>query len=153
MTIISRTRGVPDPLSAPVAPVRSGSTTVRQARALDLERRLVARAQRDAAALEDVCVRARPMLQRHARRLLGGSSADVEDAVQEALILACARIGTYGRVTSRTRASRHGRGSGPSARARAADARRVTPPTVVMAGCARAFDVPESLTCEEGQGI
>ena len=48
----------------------------------------------DAAALEDMCARARPMLQRHARRLLGGS-ADVEDAVQDALILACARIGTY----------------------------------------------------------
>jgi DNA-directed RNA polymerase specialized sigma24 family protein len=63
-------------------------------RATDLDR-LVARAQRgDAAALEDVCARARPMLQRHARRLLGSSSADVEDAVQDALILACARIGT-----------------------------------------------------------
>src|SRR5687768_13681187 len=35
------------------------------------------------------------MLQRHARRLLGAFSADVEDAVQDALILACARIGTY----------------------------------------------------------
>ena len=58
--------------------------------------RLVARAQRgDAAALEDVCARARPMLERHARRLLGGSSADVDDAVQDALILACARIRTY----------------------------------------------------------
>src|ERR687893_2673527 len=57
--------------------------------------RLVARAQRgDAAALEALCARARPMLVRHARRLLGGS-ADVEDAVQEVLILACARIGTY----------------------------------------------------------
>jgi DNA-directed RNA polymerase specialized sigma24 family protein len=64
-------------------------------RATDLDR-LVARAQRgDAAALEDVCARARPMLQRHARRLLGGASADVEDAVQDALILACARIATY----------------------------------------------------------
>ncbi len=64
-------------------------------RATDLDR-LVARAQRgDAAALEDVCERARPMLQRHARRLLAGSSADVDDAVQEALILLCARIGTY----------------------------------------------------------
>jgi RNA polymerase sigma factor (sigma-70 family) len=57
--------------------------------------RLVARAQRgDAAALESVCARARPMLVRHARRLLG-SSADVEDAVQEVLILACARLSTY----------------------------------------------------------
>ena len=63
--------------------------------ATDLDR-LVARAQRgDAAALEDVCARVRPMLQRHARRLLGGLSADVDDAVQDALILACARIGTY----------------------------------------------------------
>lgn len=35
------------------------------------------------------------MLQRHARRLLGGSSADLEDAVQDALILVCSRIGTY----------------------------------------------------------
>ncbi|HEX8121916.1 MAG TPA: RNA polymerase sigma factor [Solirubrobacteraceae bacterium] len=58
--------------------------------------RLVSRAQRgDAAALEELCARARPMLQRHTRRLLRGSSADVDDAVQEALILACARIGTY----------------------------------------------------------
>ncbi|HEV2812088.1 MAG TPA: sigma-70 family RNA polymerase sigma factor, partial [Solirubrobacteraceae bacterium] len=57
--------------------------------------RLVARAQRgDAAALEEVCARARPLLVRHARRLLR-RSADVEDAVQEALIVACARIGTY----------------------------------------------------------
>ena len=57
--------------------------------------RLVARAQRgDADALEAVCARARPMLVRHARRLLGGS-ADVEDAVQDALMLACARIATY----------------------------------------------------------
>ncbi|HEX8743531.1 MAG TPA: sigma-70 family RNA polymerase sigma factor [Thermoleophilaceae bacterium] len=56
---------------------------------------LVARAQRgDAAALEAVCARARPLLVRHARRLLG-RSADVEDAVQEVLILVCARIGTY----------------------------------------------------------
>src|SRR5688572_25536376 len=63
-------------------------------RATDLDR-LVARAQRgDSAALEEVCARARQMLQRHARRVLGGSS-DVEDAVQDALILACARIGTY----------------------------------------------------------
>jgi RNA polymerase sigma factor (sigma-70 family) len=60
----------------------------------DLDR-LVARAQRgDAAALEAVCARVRPMLVRHARRLLG-RSADVEDAVQEVLIVACARIGTY----------------------------------------------------------
>jgi DNA-directed RNA polymerase specialized sigma24 family protein len=64
-------------------------------RPTDLDR-LVARAQRgDAAALEEVCARARPMLQRHARRLLGGTSADVDDAVQDALILASARIGTY----------------------------------------------------------
>ena len=59
--------------------------------------RLVERAQRgDAAALEALCARARPMLVRHARRVLGRSrSADVEDAVQDALMLACARIGTY----------------------------------------------------------
>lgn len=57
--------------------------------------RLVARAQRgDATALEEVCARARPMLVRHARRLLG-RSAEVEDAVQEVLVLACGRIGTY----------------------------------------------------------
>jgi RNA polymerase sigma factor (sigma-70 family) len=57
--------------------------------------RLVARAQRgDAAALEAVCARSRPLLVRHARRLLG-RSADVEDAVQEVLLLACARIHTY----------------------------------------------------------
>jgi RNA polymerase sigma factor (sigma-70 family) len=57
--------------------------------------RLVARAQAgDAAAVEAVCARARPMLVRHAHRLLG-RSADVEDAVQDALVLACARIGTY----------------------------------------------------------
>lgn len=56
--------------------------------------RLVARAQRgDATALEAVCARARPMLVRHTRRLL--RTADVEDAVQEVLILVCARIGTY----------------------------------------------------------
>src|SRR5919107_6054179 len=56
---------------------------------------LVARAQRgDAAALDAVCARVRPLLLRHARRLLRGS-ADVEDAVQDALILVCARIGTY----------------------------------------------------------
>jgi DNA-directed RNA polymerase specialized sigma24 family protein len=60
----------------------------------DLDR-LVARAQRgDAAALEAVCGRARPMLLRHARRLLG-RSPDVEDAVQDTLMLVCARIGTY----------------------------------------------------------
>jgi RNA polymerase sigma factor (sigma-70 family) len=60
----------------------------------DLDR-LVARAQRgDAAALEAVCARARPMLVRHARRLLA-RSADVEDAVQEVLMVVCARIGTY----------------------------------------------------------
>jgi DNA-directed RNA polymerase specialized sigma24 family protein len=64
-------------------------------RATDLDR-LVARAQRgDAVALDEVCARARPMLQRHAERLLRRSPADVEDAVQDALILACARIGTY----------------------------------------------------------
>ena len=57
--------------------------------------RLVARAQRgDAVALEAVCARVRPMLVRHARRLLG-RSADVEDAVQDVLILACARLATY----------------------------------------------------------
>ncbi|MDQ3742508.1 MAG: RNA polymerase sigma factor, partial [Actinomycetota bacterium] len=57
--------------------------------------RLVARAQRgDVAALEAVCARARPLLVRHARRVLG-PSADVEDAVQDVLILACARLGTY----------------------------------------------------------
>jgi RNA polymerase sigma factor (sigma-70 family) len=57
--------------------------------------RLVARAQRgDAAALEAVCARARPLLFRHARRLLG-RSADVEDAVQDVLVLACERIGSY----------------------------------------------------------
>ena len=57
--------------------------------------RLVAQAQRgDAAALEAVCERARPMLLRHARRLLG-RSPDVEDAVQEVLITVCARLSTY----------------------------------------------------------
>ena len=56
---------------------------------------IVARAQRgDAAALEALCARARPLLVRHARRLLR-RSADVEDAVQEVLMLVCARIGTY----------------------------------------------------------
>jgi RNA polymerase sigma factor (sigma-70 family) len=60
----------------------------------DLDR-LVARAQRgDPAALEALCVRMRPMLVRHARRLIG-RSADVEDAVQDVLILACARLRTY----------------------------------------------------------
>src|SRR5918997_2233814 len=60
----------------------------------DLDR-LVARAQRgDAAALEAVCARSRPLLVRHARRLLP-RSADAEDAVQEVLIVVCARIGTY----------------------------------------------------------
>jgi RNA polymerase sigma factor (sigma-70 family) len=64
-------------------------------RATDLDR-LVARAQRgDAAALGEVCARARPMLVRHARLLLRGRPADVEDAVQDALILVCGRIGTY----------------------------------------------------------
>jgi RNA polymerase sigma factor (sigma-70 family) len=57
--------------------------------------RLVARAQRgDAAALDALCARARPMLVRHARRLLG-STADVEDAVQDVLMLVCARLSTY----------------------------------------------------------
>jgi RNA polymerase sigma factor (sigma-70 family) len=57
--------------------------------------RLVARAQRgDAIALEALCARVRPMLVRHARRVLG-RSADMEDAVQDVLILACARIATY----------------------------------------------------------
>jgi DNA-directed RNA polymerase specialized sigma24 family protein len=56
---------------------------------------LVARAQGgDAAALDAVCARMRPLLLRHARRLLW-RSADLEDAVQDALILICARIGTY----------------------------------------------------------
>ena len=56
---------------------------------------LVARAQRgDAAALDAVCARVRPLLLRHARRLLG-RSPDVEDAVQEALLLICDRLGTY----------------------------------------------------------
>src|SRR5918998_5685494 len=60
----------------------------------DLDR-LVARAQRgDAAALDALCARVRPMLVRHARQLLG-RSADVEDAVQDVLILACARLQTY----------------------------------------------------------
>jgi RNA polymerase sigma factor (sigma-70 family) len=57
--------------------------------------RLVARAQRgDRLALEALCARVRPMLVRHARRLLG-RSADAEDAVQDVLVLMCARIGTY----------------------------------------------------------
>jgi RNA polymerase sigma factor (sigma-70 family) len=57
--------------------------------------RLVARAQSgDALALETLCARVRPMLVRHARRLLG-RSADVEDAVQDVLMLACARLATY----------------------------------------------------------
>src|SRR5215218_8169553 len=56
---------------------------------------LVARAQRgDAAALDAVCARVRPLLVRHARRLLR-RSADVDDAVQDALMIICARIGTY----------------------------------------------------------
>src|SRR5918999_396137 len=57
--------------------------------------RLVVLAQRgEVAALEELCARARPMLVRHARRVLG-PSADLEDAVQDVLILACARLGTY----------------------------------------------------------
>jgi RNA polymerase sigma factor (sigma-70 family) len=61
---------------------------------------LVDGAQRgDAAALDAVCARLRPLLLRHARRLLR-RSADVEDAVQDALILICARIGTYRREGS-----------------------------------------------------
>jgi RNA polymerase sigma factor (sigma-70 family) len=57
--------------------------------------RLVARAQRgDPVALDALCARVRPMLVRHARRLLG-RSADVEDAVQDVLVIACARLGTY----------------------------------------------------------
>jgi RNA polymerase sigma factor (sigma-70 family) len=56
---------------------------------------LVARAQRgDRAALEAVCARARPLLLRHARRLLN-RSPDVEDAVQDVLIVLCAKIGSY----------------------------------------------------------
>jgi RNA polymerase sigma factor (sigma-70 family) len=56
---------------------------------------LVARAQRDdPAALDAVCERIRPLLVRHGQRLLG-RSAELEDAVQEALLLVCARIGTY----------------------------------------------------------
>src|SRR3712207_1778351 len=82
----SRTRSIS---SAP-----GGTGTVAPMLADDLDR-LVARAQRgDAAALEALCARARPMLVRHARRLLG-RSADVEDAVQEVLILVCARLSTY----------------------------------------------------------
>ena len=61
---------------------------------------LVARAQRgDRAALEAVCERIRPLLVRHGRRVLG-RSADLEDAVQEALVLVCARLGTYRREGS-----------------------------------------------------
>jgi RNA polymerase sigma factor (sigma-70 family) len=57
--------------------------------------RLVSRAQRgDVAALEEVCARARPLLMRDAQRLLR-RSADAEDAVQEALMVVCSRIGTY----------------------------------------------------------
>jgi RNA polymerase sigma factor (sigma-70 family) len=56
---------------------------------------LVVRAQGgDPRALDELCARARPMLLRHARRLLG-RSPDLEDAVQEVLILACARLDTY----------------------------------------------------------
>jgi len=57
--------------------------------------RLVARAQRgDGAALEAVCGRVRPLLMRHARRLLRRRT-DVEDAVQETLLVICARLSTY----------------------------------------------------------
>jgi RNA polymerase sigma factor (sigma-70 family) len=57
--------------------------------------RLVARAQAgDALALEAVCARVRPMLVRHARRVLR-RHADVEDAVQDALVVICARLSTY----------------------------------------------------------
>src|SRR5829696_2191881 len=56
---------------------------------------LEARAQRgDAAALEAVCERIRPLLMRHARRLLRRRT-DVEDAVQETLLVICARLSTY----------------------------------------------------------
>ena len=58
--------------------------------------RLVARAQRgDAAALEALCARVRPMLVRHARRLVVGRSADVEDAVQDVLLIVFAQLSTY----------------------------------------------------------
>jgi DNA-directed RNA polymerase specialized sigma24 family protein len=60
----------------------------------DLDRLIVRAQAGDAAALEAVCARARPMLVRHARRLLG-RSPDLEDAVQEALMIVCARIATY----------------------------------------------------------
>src|SRR3712207_3185672 len=82
----SRTRSIS---SAP-----GGTGTVAPMLADDLDR-LVARAQRgDAAALDALCARARPLLVRHARRVLG-RSADVEDAVQDVLILMCARLSTY----------------------------------------------------------
>jgi RNA polymerase sigma factor (sigma-70 family) len=56
---------------------------------------LIAAAQRgDRDALDRLCAHARPLLLRHARRVLG-RSADVEDAVQEVLIIACARLSTY----------------------------------------------------------
>jgi RNA polymerase sigma factor (sigma-70 family) len=57
--------------------------------------RLVARAQAgDDRALEEVCARARPLLTRHARRVLG-RSADLEDAVQDVLVVVYRRIDTY----------------------------------------------------------
>jgi len=57
--------------------------------------RLVVRAQRgDAAALDALCARARPLLVRHARRLVH-RPADVDDAVQEVLLVVARRIGTY----------------------------------------------------------
>src|SRR5918998_532036 len=71
-----------------------GRCSMRTMPAPDLDQ-LVARAQRgDAVALEALCARVRPMLVRHARRVLG-RSADVEDAVQDVLMLMCARIATY----------------------------------------------------------
>jgi DNA-directed RNA polymerase specialized sigma24 family protein len=65
--------------------------TMRETPDLD---RLVARAQQgDSVALEALCARARPML--CATLVASSRAADIEDAVQDALMLACARIGTY----------------------------------------------------------
>lgn len=76
------------------APPNDHSSSASVAPACDIDR-LVAAAQRgDGVALEAVCARVRPMLVRHARRLLG-RSADVDDAVQDVLMLVCARIDTY----------------------------------------------------------